>query len=111
VKYIIAGGRNYALSNEDTDRLDRIKGEMTEVVTGGAKGADSDGEVWAELEGVPVRRFPAEWKRYGRGAGIVRNREMVEYADAAVVFPGGRGTESLYELARKAKLVIYDWRV
>jgi len=111
VKYILAGGRNYALSNEDTDRLGGIKGEMTEVVTGGAKGADSDGEVWAELERIPVRRFPADWTKYGRAAGIVRNREMVEYADAAVVFPGGRGTESLYELARKANLVIYDWRV
>jgi len=111
VKVIIAGGRDYTLSNQDIERLESIREKVTEVVSGGAKGADSDGEVWAELEGIPVRRFTAEWSKHGRGAGVVRNRGMVEYANAAVVFSGGRGTRTLFELAGKANLVIYDWRV
>jgi predicted Rossmann-fold nucleotide-binding protein len=109
MKLIIAGGRSYNLSAEDVARLDAIEG-VTEVVSGGARGVDRDGEAWAEANGIPVRRFPPEWNRYGRGAGVVRNREMAAYADAVALFPGKRGTESMCEEARKAGIVIYDFR-
>jgi hypothetical protein len=109
LKLIIAGGRSYKLTEADTDRLDALDG-VTEVVSGCAAGVDRDGEAWAERKGIPVRRFPADWKRYGRGAGPVRNREMAAYADAVALFPGKRGTESMFEEARKAGIVIYDFR-
>lgn len=109
MKLIIAGGRGYLMTDKDLDRLDKID-NVTEVVSGGAKGADLGGEKWAESKGIPVKKFLPEWKKYGRAAGPERNREMVKYADAVAVFPGGKGTLSLYNLSKKAGLLIYDWR-
>ena len=109
MKLIIAGGRDYQLTKSDLEHLDQID-EVKEVVTGGAKDADQGGEAWAHSRGIPIKRFPPEWNKYARGARIVRNREMVAYADAAVVFTGGRGTDPLFSLATKAGLIVYDWR-
>lgn len=110
MKLIIAGGRSYTLSASDIARLEAIEG-VTEVVSGCARGVDRDGKAWAETKGIPVRRFPPEWNHYGKGAGIVRNREMAAYADAVALFSGNRGTESMYEESRKAGISIYDFRV
>ena len=70
---------------------------------------DLGGEKWAESRGIPVKRFPADWKRYGRGAGPKRNRAMAEYADAVALFPGDRGTASMRKEADKFGLRIYDF--
>lgn len=109
MKLIIAGGRNYKFTKEDIEALNDIQ-YVDEVVSGGAPGADGCGERWATARGIPVRRFLADWKRYGRGAGPIRNREMAQYADAVVLFPGGRGTESMYQEAARAGIKIFDWR-
>lgn len=90
MKLIIAGSRNYSPSPEDIDRqfddFLLVKSDITEVVSGGAAGADDAGEAWAAVNGLPVKRFPANWKKYGRAAGPIRNAEMADYADAALVF-------------------------
>ena len=108
MKLIIAGGRSHTLSASDIARLDAIEG-VTEEVSGCARGVDRDGEAWAEEKGIAVRRFPPEWNRYGKGAGVIRNREMAAYADAVALFPGKRGTESMREEARKAGIEIFDF--
>jgi hypothetical protein len=57
-------------------RLNRRRGSrrsgVTKVVSG-TPGVDALGEQWAERHGIPVTRFPADWKRYGRRAGPTRN--------------------------------------
>ena len=71
MKVIIAGGRDYVPKQIDIERLDKI--DITEVVSGGAPGADYFGEVYAGIRGlIPVKKFPADWKNYGRAAGPVR---------------------------------------
>lgn len=109
MKLIIAGGRSYNLSEADKRRLDEIEG-VTEVVSGTARGVDTDGEAWAEGRGIPVRRFAPEWSRLGSAAGVQRNRDMAAYADAVALFPGSRGTKSMYEIAKKKGLRIFDFR-
>ena len=59
---------------------------------------------------IPVNIFPADWKAHGKAAGPIRNRDMAKHADQVVLFPGGRGTENMYQEAKKAGLVIHDWR-
>jgi hypothetical protein len=54
---------------------------VTELVSGGTPGVDTLAEQWEEQNGIPFTRFPADWKRYGRRAGPVRNKEMAEYAE------------------------------
>ncbi len=107
MKTIIAGGRNYEFSQYDIERLDLL--EITEVVSGCATGADAEGEAWARKWGIPIKEFPADWKKHGRAAGPIRNREMAEHADAVVLFPGGVGTASMRRQAQIHGLRIYDF--
>jgi hypothetical protein len=107
MKLIIAGGRDYLFSQEDRDFLDGLTG-ITEVVSGGASGADAEGEKWARAQGIPIRVFKADWKTHGRGAGPRRNIEMAAYADAVALFPGGKGTDSMRREARKRGLQIHN---
>ena len=109
MKIIIAGGRDYRFTTRDRTRLNHIEG-VTEVVSGGARGADTEGESWAAFHRIPVRRFLPNWDRYGKRAGMLRNREMAEYADAVALFPGGKGTESMAHEAAVRGLRIYDFR-
>jgi len=111
VKIVIAGSRFATLSEQDLARLDAINAEhhVTEVVSGGADGVDAAGEAWAQSRGIAVRIFPAEWQRYHRAAGPIRNRKMAAYADAAALFPGGSGTRNMLAEARRAGLQVFDF--
>ena len=109
MKTIIAGGRDYQPSADDWETLDEMREKIpiTEVVCGMAKGADAFGKEWAELRGVPIKRFPADWLRHGKSAGPIRNNEMAHYADALVVFPGGVGTQHMISAAHKQDLPVF----
>lgn len=127
MKVIIAGGRDYAFTVRDCVLLrEHILPIVTEVVSGCATGADAEGEAWAEAHGIRVVREPAEWdnlsapgavireRRDGRPynvkAGFDRNERMAQYADACVLFPGGRGTADMAARAKAHGLRIFDWR-
>lgn len=110
MKTIIAGGRDYIFSEADINRLDNIIEQITEVVSGCARGADTCGEKWAESHGIPVKKFPADWDRFGKSAGHRRNQQMAEYAQAVVLFPGGFGTADMAKRAKRMKLLVFDFR-
>lgn len=80
MKVIIAGSRhlwNYTAVDEMIAKTDW---HITEVVCGMAPGADMVGYAWALINGVPIKPFPADWDRYGKKAGMLRNAEMALYA-------------------------------
>ena len=106
VKTIIAGGRNYELTSEDKAWLDTLP--ITEVVCGGATGADDGGRIWAKSKGLPVKMFPADWNKHGKAAGPIRNQLMAEYAEAVALFDGGKGTNDMRHKAIRRKLVIHN---
>lgn len=109
MKTIIAGSRIF----HDTPMIARaVKAsgfKITEVVSGGAMGVDFAGETWAGILGIPVKRFQAEWRKYGHSAGPIRNREMANYADALIAIWDGksRGTSNMIAVARELGLDIY----
>jgi hypothetical protein len=87
---------------------------ITEVVSGKARGADSLGERYASEFGIIVAKFPADWNRFGKRAGYVRNEEMAHYADKAVVFWDGisKGSRHMIDIMKKlkkpCKVVLYN---
>lgn len=87
---LIAGSRTWSPVPEAIDvQLDLLgihKTRITEAVSGAARGADEAGEAWATVNGLPIKRFPADWNTHGKAAGILRNQEMADYADVAIVF-------------------------
>lgn len=106
-KIIVGGGRDFndfKLLSYVLDTEIPCKGRKDyEIVSGGAMGADRLGEKHALQYGMKLTIFPANWKKYGKGAGPIRNRQMADYADGLVCFWNGisRGTENMIDLAMK----------
>lgn len=76
------------------------------IISGAAKGADSIAEDWAIVNWVKLLSFPADWDKYGKSAGYVRNKQMLEEGkpDMVLAFPGGRGTADMVSQAKKARV-------
>jgi hypothetical protein len=108
---VVAGGRtfdNYDLLKEKLQMMlfTNYKSEEIEIVSGAANGADKLGERFAEEFGCHIKRFPAEWDKYGRSAGYRRNADMAKYGNCCVCFWDGqsKGTKHMIDLAKKAKI-------
>lgn len=108
MKVIIAGSRHMPEEGAIAliDRAMKLSGfdrDVTEVVSGCAKGADTWGEHWAEQSFTHVIHFPANWTMHGKAAGPIRNAQMAEYADAAVIFiwNGSRGSANMLQQMQK----------
>ena len=103
--YLIVAGsrtwRNYALMARKLDHLTQNFSKVV-VVSGCARGADTLGERWANDRGHEVKQFPADWNRYGKQAGFIRNVDMAdfvqghEYCGCALFWDGeSRGTQHM----------------
>lgn len=109
-RYIIAGGRDfndYHLMKSKLDQIIKDK-ENSEVVCGMANGADLLGKQWAEENDIDVIEFPANWTKYGKSAGPVRNIEMANYATHLIAFWDGesKGTKHMIDVAKKHNLKV-----
>lgn len=110
MKVIIAGGRSfsdYNLLREVCDHMLQNQIEV-EIVSGKARGADALGEKYAKEKGYTIKEFPADWEKYKKAAGYIRNKEMAKYADAAIVFWDGnsKGSKHMIELSQEYNLKI-----
>ena len=109
-KVIVAGSREFTDYEKLRTTLDRLLSRYEiseiEIVSGGARGADTLGERYAEEKGCPVHVFPADWEQFGKAAGYRRNVQMAEYADACVAFWDGksRGTKHMIDISKRYDL-------
>ncbi len=74
-----------------------LPGNASEIVSGGAQGIDSLASEVAALLGLPMRTFLPDYDRYGKSAPLVRNTEIVRYADLVLAFWDGssHGTQHI----------------
>lgn len=109
MKVIIAGGREVTDIEELYKAIIACPFTFTEVVSGCAKGADTLGEEWAEDNGIRIKKFPPEWNKHGKSAGAIRNKEMGDYADCAIMLWDGksRGTKHMISVMEKLKKPYY----
>jgi hypothetical protein len=109
MKTIIAGSRTITDSSILYEIVKKIPWVITEIISGGAKGVDTMGERFADEYCFPLKRFPANWTKFGRGAGHVRNAEMAMYAEALIAIWDGysKGTANMIDLARAKGLKIH----
>lgn len=122
-RMIVAGGRNYSNQNIVNYYIDRVKdvcdsrGLNLVIVCGMATGADTLGRNYAISNGLEVLEFPADWNRYGKSAGYIRNKEMGDVADSAIVFWDGRSKGSklmidiMHELKKPVVAISYEGKV
>ena len=106
MKVIIAGSRtfnNYDLLCETMAHL-LDNGLIThEIVCGGARGTDELGARWAKAVNIPIKYFYADWNKYGKAAGPIRNEQMGNYADYLIAFWNGisPGTKNMIDTMKK----------
>ena len=101
MRICVCGGRDYSDADVVNAALDVVCTEGMILINGGATGADTLATDWARSRGVTHMEYPANWKKYGKAAGPIRNNMMIDSGiDLLVAFPGGRGTE---DMVRKCK--------
>lgn len=106
MRVLVCGGRDFT----DAALVDKVlsrahaRRPIAAIIQGGARGADQLAAEWARNHQVPVETFNADWKTYGKGAGMIRNQRMLDDAapDYVVALPGGRGTADMVARARNA---------
>lgn len=106
---IIAGSRIFTDINVVWKATANCPIEITEVVAGGARGIDTLAIEWAKHNNIQFRIFKADWDKYGKSAGPIRNIEMAKNADALLAIWDGssRGTEHMIQVAKKKGLKVY----
>ncbi len=113
MKVVVCGGRDYNDIRNVFLKLDEFHAEtpITELMQGGATGADYIAKTWAEKRGVINHTIKADWKKNGRAAGPMRNDEMLNWEpDVVLAFPGGIGTQDMKNRAdqRKVRVVVFE---
>ncbi len=105
MKIIIAGSRNFNDYNLLKSSCDNLLTQFTniEIVSGTARGADKLGERYAREKGYTIKEFPANWDKFGKRAGYLRNDDMAQYSDMLIAFWDGtsKGTKHMIDLANK----------
>lgn len=101
----VVGSRSYHKPALVREYLAMFKGAEVEIVSGGAPGVDTFAERYAKELGFPVKIFLPDWDRYGKGAGFIRNQQIVDHSDVLAAFWDGssRGTKDSIDKALKAE--------
>ena len=90
MKLIIAGSRTFTDYQLLCQALAPDRHRITQVITGGARGADQLGYRWAWKHAVKHQLYRAAWARFGKSAGIRRNQQLAQAGDVLVAFWDGQ---------------------
>ena len=109
MKLLVCGGRDYSDKAHLFSVLDGMHRRfiITEIIDGGASGADSLASEWAIINGIKNTRFAADWKKHGRAAGPIRNKEMIDTGrpEMVIAFSGGKGTANMIKQAESYGII------
>jgi len=110
MRIIIAGGRDFTNTTWSFDKIDTILAGKTDVtiIDGTALGGDRVGREYAKARDFKTEKYPADWNKYGKSAGYIRNKEMAGRAHALIAFWDGksRGTNHMINLAKEKGLKV-----
>lgn len=105
---LFTGGRDYT-NDKQVYRTIRLI-NPSKVVVGDAEGADRLVRTFCKRLEIPFEVFKADWEKHGRGAGPIRNKEMINVLEKSpgmvVAFPGGRGTDNCIKQAKEAGFLV-----
>ena len=128
-RILVCGGREYGYrTNAETNKKERHQPDIDHiwrtlnlvrsainrpliVIEGEQRGVDRLAREWAEERGLDVRGFPADWNKYGKRAGFIRNSQMLKEGKphAVIAFPGGVGTKMMIAIARKEGIPVREF--
>jgi hypothetical protein len=112
MKVIIAGSRTITDKDFVYKCIEESGFNITIAIVGGAEGVDKLGENWAKEKGIKIISVRPNWTKFGRAAGVIRNEEMAQKADAVIVIWDGksRGSSNMIMNAKKygLKLKVFE---
>lgn len=101
MRYAIIGSRTFC----DYEKLKEVldKHYISQIVSGGAKGADTLGARYANEKNIPLIEFIPNWNKYGKRAGMMRNKDIINTSDVVIAFWDNisPGTKNSIEYAKK----------
>ena len=110
MKLAVIGGRNFNDKEKAYDEINKIRESycIDTIVSGCARGADQIGIDYAEDHDLQIIRHPADWEKYGRAAGMIRNSYIIRDSDLVIAFWNGRspGTKDSINKAKKKKIPV-----
>ena len=111
MRVLICGDRNWSSMDSIVHQLSRVK-KVTLVIAGGAKGADTMGWLAAGRLGLKSKIFSANWEKYGKAAGPIRNQQMLDEGKPDLVLAfhpdltKSKGTADMVRRAKKANVPV-----
>ncbi len=99
MKIAIVGSRELIINNFE----EYLPSGTTEIVSGGAKGIDSCAAIYAKQHQIKLTEFKPNYKRYGKAAPILRNNDIINYADMILVFWNGKSNGTRYVINKCIK--------
>ena len=112
MRVLVCGSRNWTDADAILEALVALGPVIEVVIEGEAPGADSLAREAAQRLDIPVLKFPADWTKYGKAAGPIRNQQMLDegHPDLVLAFPlqASRGT---WDMVRRARLANIETRV
>ena len=113
MRTIIAGSRSITNYEEVKKYLYVYREDISKVLCGCAKGVDEIRKQFAYEYTIPIEYYPADWNKYGKRAGYIRNIEMAKNADFLIAIWDGKskGTKNMIDIATKAglKVITITW--
>ena len=112
-RVIVCGGRDFQDRASVFSVLDQLHASsgIECLIEGGAEGADTFARDWAEAHLAPENRIreDANWTKYGKAAGPIRNSLMLTYAPTLVIaFPGHTGTADMVTKAKRKHVEVWS---
>ena len=112
MRVLVCGGRTFGLNLSESSFINNTLDELLlrraiqepHIITGGARGVDTIANDWARHRGLSYVIYLADWNKYGKRAGYIRNKQMLDEGkpDLVVAFPGGNGTAMMVDISKKA---------
>lgn len=116
-RLLVCGDRNYT----DWQRIQKEIKKLADtegvevIIQGGASGADHAAALAAKFFKIPCEEYPAQWRKFGRAAGPIRNAQMLSEGNPSLIYAfhdwleGSKGTKDMVEKGRRAgiKVVVF----
>lgn len=104
MKVAIIGSRNLGVIGLENFLPENV----TEIISGGAKGVDTCAREYAQSHNIPLKEFLPDYSRFGRSAPLKRNLEIIAYADFVLAFWDGKshGTKYVIDNCKKQDIPI-----
>jgi glycerophosphoryl diester phosphodiesterase len=113
MKVIVAGSRTINDTAEVSKAIENAKIKITEIISGNARGVDTLAENYASMKHIQFTAFPADWDKYGKPAGAIRNDQMAKQADALIAIWDGvsSGTKDMIKKMNKLGKPVFIYLV